>query len=103
MKPRQKNWLFALGFVCLGALGLGACGDDSSQKKADTDLAIFIVADMSKVYQCVPSCTTDDQCANSCAPPTSGSSCCDTATNTCFTASTATCPAPLDFSVVGPY
>jgi hypothetical protein len=101
VKALQKNsFLFALGFALLG---VAACGDDSTQK-GPVDLASFINPDMSKIYMCVQTCTTDDQCANSCAPPTNrGSSCCDSATTTCFTASTSTCPAPLDFSVTGPY
>lgn len=43
---------------------------------------------------CVSSCASDSQCANSCPTPMSGQSCCDVATNTCYTSATSTCPKP---------
>jgi len=96
-------------FVVVGiALGLSAlspagCSDDGD--KAPADLAHFVQTgppppDMA----CVATCTTNAQCQNSCGPPSSGISCCDTTTNQCFTSNTTVCPAPpADLSVTGPY
>ncbi len=44
--------------------------------------------------QCVASCKSDSECANSCPVPATGASCCDVATRTCFTNATNTCPKP---------
>ena len=73
---------------------------------APADLAGFVKQgppppDLSLV--CVASCATDEQCQNSCPAPSSGISCCDTATSACFTSQTTACPVPQDLSTVGPY
>lgn len=45
---------------------------------------------------CVAKCTTDSECQSSCPTPSSGLSCCDVATGTCYTNGSGTCPVPDD-------
>lgn len=44
--------------------------------------------------KCVPTCTKDYDCANSCPAVTGGVQCCDTNARACFGSKTATCPKP---------
>jgi len=46
--------------------------------------------------QCVAKCVSDSHCANSCPTPSSGVSCCDVVTGTCYTNATNTCPKSED-------
>jgi hypothetical protein len=91
--------------VAAGSMvGCGNGGVDDPDHPAD--LAGFVnqgpTLDLSMV--CISSCQTDEQCQNTCAPPSSGISCCDTGTSACFTSQTTACPAPQDLSTpVGPY
>ncbi len=50
---------------------------------------------------CVQTCQADDECANSCPALSTGASCCDLATNTCYTAQ-AVCPVPDPTDSGGP-
>ena len=51
---------------------------------------------------CVPSCSQDTECQNSCAAPQSGIWCCDMATSLCYNSSDQSCPAPQDGGGVDP-
>jgi hypothetical protein len=51
---------------------------------------------------CVPSCTIDTDCQNSCAPPSSGIYCCDIATSLCYVSSDQICPVPQDGGNIDP-
>jgi hypothetical protein len=85
-------------------LTLGACGGPEPTAQPTPDLAAFLVQDLAQpVFQCVSSCSTHSQCQDSCPAPSSGTSCCDTSTNTCFTSQAAQCPAPQDLSMPNPY
>ncbi|WP_146653937.1 hypothetical protein [Labilithrix luteola] len=42
---------------------------------------------------CAPKCTVDSDCSKSCPAVANAVSCCDTATSTCYTSQTQTCPA----------
>lgn len=44
------------------------------------------------VKECVGSCTTDDDCANSCPSVSTGANCCDTNTGECYRESASVCP-----------
>jgi hypothetical protein len=88
-------------FAALAFSLLAACGDDSPPPN-QPDLGKFVQTGPPQV--CVSSCTTNAQCQNSCPEAASGISCCDLATNSCFTSQTMQCPAPpADMTVVGPY
>ncbi len=50
---------------------------------------------------CAQTCQADDDCANSCPALSTGASCCDLATNTCYTAQ-AVCPVPDPTDAGGP-
>jgi hypothetical protein len=55
-------------------------------------------------FECVPSCTTDEECVTSC-PSVLGTNtyCCDGVTGVCFGTASATCPAPSPgFDAGGP-
>ena len=84
--------------------GLTGCGEPSAPQQSP-DLAGFVVAEgpPEKVFVCVASCTTNTECQDSCAAPSSGTSCCDSTTHQCYTAQTMMCPAPPDLGVVSPY
>jgi hypothetical protein len=45
--------------------------------------------------QCVPQCTTDDDCSGSCPEVPNGVNCCDTSTGICYAFSASVCPAPV--------
>jgi len=45
--------------------------------------------------QCVTSCTTDEDCQNSCPEVPNGVNCCDTSTGICYAYSSTECPAPV--------
>lgn len=103
----------AIAFV---ASGLVACASDSQVQVSDPDAGGGTGPDDSGSQQtpqdsgssgnkpdssgakdagkCVNHCTTDSDCQNSCPSVASGINCCDTATSTCYPASTATCPVP---------
>jgi hypothetical protein len=52
---------------------------------------------------CIPKCTADSDCQNSCPATQTGSNCCDADTGLCYVASTPMCPAPpTDGGVVMP-
>ena len=104
MRQNSRSW--AVVVATLGLAFIASCGGaEPGDNKPPADLATFVqpgppVPD--KV--CVSSCTTNDQCQNSCPLPTSGVSCCDTTTNACYTASATSCPAPpADMAMSGPY
>jgi hypothetical protein len=46
--------------------------------------------------QCVPSCTSDLDCQNSCPNVPNGINCCDTATGICYANAASSCPVPVD-------
>src|SRR5690242_8699961 len=50
--------------------------------------------DSAPAKKCVSSCTSDQDCANSCPAVANGVNCCDTATGVCFSSQTQQCPAP---------
>ncbi|MEA2750784.1 MAG: hypothetical protein QOI41_4927 [Myxococcales bacterium] len=52
--------------------------------------------------KCVPSCTTDADCANSCEAVPGGSQCCDLHTMSCWASKTSSCPKPEDAGVQPP-
>jgi hypothetical protein len=100
--------IFAAVSFLVAAGSLVGCGNGGGDGDMDhtVDLAGFVkpgpTLDFSMV--CISTCQTDEQCQNTCAPPSSGISCCDTATSACFTSQTTACPAPQDLSTpVGPY
>jgi hypothetical protein len=43
--------------------------------------------------QCVPSCSTDQDCENSCPMVPNGVNCCDTSTGICYAYAATACPA----------
>ena len=45
--------------------------------------------------QCVPTCTSDDDCSGSCPAVPNGVNCCDTSTGICYAYSASVCPAPV--------
>ena len=45
--------------------------------------------------QCVPTCTSDQDCENSCPLVPNGVNCCDTSTGICYAFASTTCPAPV--------
>jgi len=96
-------------FFAALALALAAgCGAGGSTQQSHVDLANFIVPDFSEpkpdmAKMCVSSCSSDIQCQNSCAAPSSGISCCDTSTHTCYTNSQSVCPAPPDMAIPSTY
>ena len=45
--------------------------------------------------QCVPQCTTDQDCENSCPAVPNGVNCCDTSTGICYAYAGQACPAPV--------
>ncbi len=92
--------IFAAALALAGGVGCSNGGD--SGPKAPADLATFVTPGPAPM--CVATCTTHEQCQNSCPAPAFGTSCCDTMTNACFTAQASACPAPpQDFAVSGPY
>ena len=52
--------------------------------------------DSGQTTQCVPSCTSDTDCQNSCPSVPNGINCCDTATGICYANASSTCPVPVD-------
>lgn len=46
--------------------------------------------------QCVATCVSDSHCANSCPVPSTGVSCCDVVTGTCYTNAANSCPKTED-------
>ena len=48
-----------------------------------------------KAPQCVPTCTSDDDCSGSCPEVPNGVNCCDTSTGICYAYSASVCPAPI--------
>jgi hypothetical protein len=98
---------FAIVSLLIAAGSMVGCGNGGSDEvDRPVDLAGFVkqgpTLDLAMV--CISSCETDEQCQNTCAPPSSGISCCDTGTSACFTSQTTACPAPQDLSTaVGPY
>jgi len=52
-------------------------------------------ADTGPTEQCVPQCTSDDDCSGSCPAVPNGVNCCDTSTGICYAYSASTCPAPV--------
>ena len=44
---------------------------------------------------CIPQCSTDSDCQNSCPVAQTGNNCCDTATGLCYVSSTPICPQPV--------
>ena len=51
--------------------------------------------DSAPTPQCVPQCTTDDDCSGSCPEVPNGVNCCDTSTGICYAYSASVCPAPV--------
>jgi len=51
--------------------------------------------DSSNNEQCVPTCTSDQDCENSCPAVPNGVNCCDTSTGICYAFASSTCPAPV--------
>jgi len=98
-----KPLFFAL---VMAALGVASCGGNGDGPKT-VDLGEFIVPDFSEKPDlskvCISSCTSDIQCQNSCAAPSSGISCCDTSTQMCYTSSASVCPAPPDMAIQSSY
>ncbi|HEY1960747.1 MAG TPA: hypothetical protein VGH28_34280 [Polyangiaceae bacterium] len=45
--------------------------------------------------QCVPSCTSDQDCESSCPSVPNGVNCCDTSTGICYAFASSVCPAPV--------
>ena len=52
--------------------------------------------DSGQTTQCVPSCTSDTDCQNSCPSVPNGINCCDTATGICYANASSSCPVPVD-------
>ncbi len=69
---------------------------DSGLKDAAKDAPKDSAKDTGPTQVCVPSCSADQDCQNSCATPPSGIYCCDIATSLCYVSSDQTCPAPSD-------
>jgi hypothetical protein len=46
--------------------------------------------------QCVPTCSSDMDCQNSCPTVPNGINCCDTSTGICYAYASTTCPVPSD-------
>lgn len=100
-------------FTMLAPLALGACAtsaaDDIDSGTPTTDGGKDAAKDSGKDsgkdgggQVCVPSCTLDTDCQNSCAPPSSGIYCCDIATSLCYVSSDSTCPVPKDGGGIDP-
>ena len=99
-------------FCMLAPLALGACAtsaaDDIDSGTPAVDGGKDGAKDAAKDAKdsggqvCVPSCTIDSDCQNSCAPPQSGIYCCDIATSLCYVSSDQPCPVPQDGGNVDP-
>ena len=48
-----------------------------------------------KQPQCVPQCTSDDDCSGSCPEVPNGVNCCDISTGICYAYSDSVCPVPV--------
>lgn len=51
--------------------------------------------DTGTTEQCVPTCTSDQDCENSCPQVPNGVNCCDTSTGICYAYASNVCPAPV--------
>ncbi len=112
MKFSTVPWLGGFAVACAATLG---CNTDLSGISPDafvpvvrdlaapegSDLTVPVDATMSldsaqpedDMSECAPTCMTDQDCVNSCAPPPDGAvNCCDGRTHTCYTANLAMCP-----------
>jgi len=90
-----------LSCALLLALTNCATSGDTDLDGGETDAAIkqdaakVDAAKEAATSQCVPSCTTDDECSNSCPEVPNGVNCCDTSTGICYAYSSSVCPAPV--------
>ena len=85
------------------ASGISADSFEAScQSSVDTLKSAGYCKPAVKAQKCVPSCTTDADCANSCPAIAGGTQCCDTTTSTCFGSKTSSCPKPEDAGVDPP-
>ncbi len=98
----KAPFFFAL---VMAAFGVAGCGGTPIEEHSP-DLAGFVeqgppAPDLAKI--CVSSCTADTDCQNSCPSPSSGISCCDTTSGTCYTNNAQICPAPPDMAISSSY
>ena len=71
------------GFGLDGAVKTDSGGADSGKK------------DGGSTTSCVPTCSTDQDCQNSCPAVPNGINCCDTSTGICYAYASQVCPAPI--------
>jgi hypothetical protein len=88
---------------CALVLALTNCASsgEGDGDGGDTDAAIKVDATKTdaaktdaKPPQCVPTCTTDDDCSGSCPAVPNGVNCCDIGTGICYAWNDTVCPAP---------
>ncbi len=103
--PAVKHTLLAFALLAsLAATGCAASGvadDDGGPSDFDSGIKADVKTDGAKqqetgtTQECVPSCSSDTDCENSCPAVPNGVNCCDTSTGICYAYASSVCPAPV--------
>jgi len=81
------------GTTCLGGNATSACGVGGTACVPCTGTQTCTGGQcQGGSSKCVPVCTANLDCQNSCPPTASGINCCDATTNICFVSATTVCP-----------
>ena len=70
-------------------------GDDGGADVVKVDAKADAGKPDAPTEQCIPQCTSDDDCSGSCPAVPNGVNCCDTSTGICYAYSASSCPAPV--------